>query len=177
MKKIILTENERSRILNLHSKQTKKDIISEVELKDIQDLLVNKFGFKLTGQNNGIDNKWGQSTKDAIMSALTQNSQSNIVNNNQQNQGYIEGMVITPEFEKEKVSEGMKQESLDNFKKIPNYYRGSIGKFEFDKGEQWSWFPENNSEEIYYLDDGRKLKGTYDQQNDKYNWADSGKWM
>lgn len=177
MKKIILTENERSRILNLHGNRTKKDIISEVELKDIQDLLVNKFGFKLTGKNNGIDNQWGQSTKDAIMSALTQNSQSNVVNNNQQNQGYIEGLVITPEFEKEKVSEGMKQETLDNFKKIPNYYRGSIAKFEFDKGDQWSWFPENNSEEIYYLDDGRKLKGTYDQQNDKFNWADNGKWM
>jgi hypothetical protein len=38
-------------------------------------------------------------------------------------------------------------------------------------------FLQKNSEEIYYLDDGRKLKGTYDQQNDKYNWADSGKWM
>lgn len=176
MKKIILSEDERSRILNLHSKQPKKDIISEVELKDIQDLLVNKFGFKLRGKNNGIDNTWGQSTKDAIMSALTQNLQSNVANTNQQNQGYIEGMVITPEFEKEKVSEGLKQETLDNFKKIPNYYRGSIAKFEFDKGEQWSWFPGNNSDSIYYLDDGRILKGTYDQQNVKFTWSDNGKW-
>jgi hypothetical protein len=175
MKKFILTENERNRILNLHSNNSKKNIISEVELKDIQDLLVNKFGFKLTGKNNGVDNQWGQSTKDAIMSALTLN---NVVNNkNQQNQGYLKTRIITPEFEQEKIGEGLKQETLDNFKKIPNYYQGIISKFEFDKGEQWAWSDENNSENIYNLDDGRKVKGTSDQQNNKYTWTDIGKWM
>jgi hypothetical protein len=70
MKKIIITESEKNRILGLHNSKTK--VIKEATVKDIQTALVDK-GYQLgnTGDGRGVDGILGNKTLTAIEQFLS----------------------------------------------------------------------------------------------------------
>ena len=75
-KKLLITEEEKSRILGMHKSaiKTETKIINEaVTLQQVQQLLVDK-GFELgtTGDGKGVDGKLGPKTLQAISDALAQ---------------------------------------------------------------------------------------------------------
>ena len=76
-KKILISENERSRILDLHKGfkiNESKNLLKEVDLTQIQQLLIDKklMSPTLTSGKTSIDGKLGPVTLNAIYSALTQ---------------------------------------------------------------------------------------------------------
>ena len=76
-KKILISENERSRILDLHKGfkiNESKNLLKEVDLTQIQQLLIDKklMSPTLTSGRTSVDGKLGPVTLNAIYSALTQ---------------------------------------------------------------------------------------------------------
>ena len=76
-KKILISENERSRILDLHKSfkiNESKNLLKEVDLTQIQQLLIDKklMSPTLTSGKTSVDGRLGPVTLNAIYSALTQ---------------------------------------------------------------------------------------------------------
>ena len=76
-KKILISENERSRILDLHKGfkiNESKNLLKEVDLTQIQQLLIDKklMSPTLTSGRTSVDGRLGPVTLNAIYSALTQ---------------------------------------------------------------------------------------------------------
>jgi len=76
-KKILISENERSRILDLHKGfkiNESKNLLKEVDLTQIQQLLIDKklMSPTLTSGKTSVDGRLGPVTLNAIYSALTQ---------------------------------------------------------------------------------------------------------
>ena len=72
--KLFLTESEKSRISGLHRRaiaNESKNMLNEVDLKQIQQLLMQKFGPESLGPRKD-DGSLGKFTLDALYSALTQ---------------------------------------------------------------------------------------------------------
>ena len=92
---------------------------------------------------------------------------------------YVEGQLVTPEWEQGKIAEGLPKDILDKFKTLPNYYYGEINNMTFDDPNKYIWaFSSTQKEEnVYYLADGRKLKYSYDPKTDQSIWENLGNWL